>query len=138
MRFSTADTPRYICAAHIENDYLILPRGLLGEVKNIFTQQGIDLTIQDKRKSGDGLSNVIFSGQLKPLQNKALSEIVKHENGILVAPTGFGKTVLALALIATRKINTLVLVHNRQLLDQWYEKANSLAAKDSIGRGGIR
>ena len=57
MRFSTAGTPRYICAAHIENDYLILPRGLLGEVKNIFTQQGIDLTIQDKRKSGDELSN---------------------------------------------------------------------------------
>jgi superfamily II DNA or RNA helicase len=45
--------------------------------------------------------------------------MLKEETGVLAASTGFGKTVIAAYLIGQRKVNTLVLVHRRQLLDQW-------------------
>ncbi len=61
-----------------------------------------------------------------------------HETGVLAATTAFGKTVLAAWLIAKRGVNTLVLVHRRQLLDQWIERLSSFlnVPKSSIGRIG--
>jgi superfamily II DNA or RNA helicase len=52
----------------------------------------------------------------------AADVMLKHEIGVLSATTAFGKTVVAAWLIAQRRINTLVLVHRRQLLDQWVER----------------
>ena len=46
----------------------------------------------------------------------------RHDDGVLCAPTAFGKTVVAARLIAERKVNTLVLVHRRNLLEQWRER----------------
>jgi superfamily II DNA or RNA helicase len=48
--------------------------------------------------------------------------VLRHDEGIICAPTAFGKTVVGAALIAARKVNTLVLVHRQQLLDQWRER----------------
>ena len=62
----------------------------------------------------------------------------KHDAGILHAPTAFGKTVTAIGMIAKRKANTLILVHSRQLLDQWQERLRSFLPEAEIGviRGG--
>ena len=57
----------------------------------------------------------------------------KHDAGILHAPTAFGKTVTAIRMIAKRKANTLILVHNRQLLDQWQERLRSFLPEAEIG-----
>jgi superfamily II DNA or RNA helicase len=65
---------------------------------------------------------VEFQGELRPLQLEAVSKIALHDEGILCAPTAFGKTAAAAWLIAKRKINTLVMVHRQQLLDQWHER----------------
>ncbi len=48
--------------------------------------------------------------------------IAEHDQGILCAPTAFGKTALAARMIAARKVNTLVLVHRQRLLDQWHAR----------------
>ena len=69
-----------------------------------------------------------------PSQTQAVSQILKHESGVLVAPTAFGKTVVAAAVIAERKVNTLVLVHRRQLVDQWRERLSTFL---SLSRGDL-
>ena len=48
--------------------------------------------------------------------------MLAHDIGVLSATTAFGKTVLAAWLIARRGVNTLVVVHRRQLLEQWVER----------------
>jgi len=81
---------------------------------------------------------VTFHGELRPEQQLAAEAMLKHETGVLSATTAFGKTVVAAWLVAQRGVNTLVLVHRRQLLDQWIERLATfleLPAK-SIGRIG--
>ena len=71
---------------------------------------------------GDGAGQPIdvkFHGRLRTDQQAAANAMLAHDDGILSATTAFGKTVIAAWLIAARKTNTLVLVHRRQLLDQW-------------------
>ena len=66
--------------------------------------------------------DVDFHGQLRPLQEEAVADIVVYDEGILCAPTAFGKTAVAAWLIAARKVNSLILVHRQQLMDQWRER----------------
>ncbi|MBS8069905.1 DEAD/DEAH box helicase, partial [Streptococcus suis] len=65
---------------------------------------------------------ISFKGRLRFEQELALADLLASENGLLCAETGFGKTVLGAALIAQRKCRTIILVHNRQLLEQWLER----------------
>ena len=79
-----------------------------------------------------------FRGELRREQQAAADAMLSHDTGVLAATTAFGKTVVAAWLIAQRGVNTLVLVHRRQLLDQWVERLSTflgLPAK-SIGRVG--
>ncbi|MFT5756564.1 MAG: superfamily II DNA or RNA helicase [Alteromonadaceae bacterium] len=133
LRLSTIGTSRYICAAHIENDYLILPRGCLSDVITILSSQRIKLEHCDKRFDGTELDKVKFTGKLKSQQKKAVNTLFEQTNGVFVASTGFGKTVTGLALIAKRKVNTLILVHNRQLADQWLERIKVFLTNVEVG-----
>jgi superfamily II DNA or RNA helicase len=76
---------------------------------------------RDERYPGTPI-DVAFQGTLHSEQAEAVRQALRHDDGILCAPTAFGKTVVASNLIAERKVNTLVLVHRRQLLDQWRER----------------
>jgi superfamily II DNA or RNA helicase len=60
-----------------------------------------------------------FVANFRPDRESAAGQMLEHDDGILCAPTAFGKTAIAAWLIAQCKVNTLVLVHRRQLLDQW-------------------
>jgi superfamily II DNA or RNA helicase len=76
-------------------------------------------------------------------QQAAVADLLRQDTGILHAPTAFGKTVTAAAMIARRGVNTLVLVHRRELLDQWRERLQSFLALDArcigtIGGGKLR
>ena len=133
IRLSTIGTSRYICAAHIEKGYLILPRGCLAEVTRIISGQTIEIEYTDKRFAGNQLEKVKFTGKLKSQQKKAVDALFAQTNGVFVASTGFGKTVTGLALIAKRKINTLILVHNRQLAEQWLERIKVFLTHVEVG-----
>jgi superfamily II DNA or RNA helicase len=98
-----------------------LPRGCLPEVIALLEAHGICPDLRDERFAGTAI-HVDFRGELRPLQVEAVSKIIQHDEGILCAPTAFGKTAVAAWLIAKRKVNTLVLVHRQQLLDQWHER----------------
>ena len=74
--------------------------------------------IEDKTNHGENVT-VRFKGKLREEQKAAIADLTAHDNGVLNATTAFGKTVTAVGLIAERKINTLILVHTKALLDQW-------------------
>jgi superfamily II DNA or RNA helicase/very-short-patch-repair endonuclease len=124
MRLSTHNKPRIIACAEDFPRHIGLPRGCLEELRDFLRNLGIRLRIRDERFGGTALK-VSFQGSLKPEQQIAAEAMLAHENGVLAATTAFGKTVIAAWLIAQRGVNTLVLVHRRQLLDQWMERLTS-------------
>jgi superfamily II DNA or RNA helicase len=137
MRLSTYDKPRIICCAEDLPAHLGLPRGCLGDLLALFKSHKIRPLIDDQRVAGVPL-DLQFAGTLRADQEPAAAAMLAHETGVLAATTAFGKTVLAAYLIAARGVNTLILVHRQQLLEQWVERLSSfldLPAK-SIGRLG--
>ncbi len=133
MRFSTHGIPRYISLARIEQDYLCIPRGCLDDIIQLLSEQDITAEIDDKRESGDELKNIRFLGELRGDQKQAVKKLTAHDVGILHAPTAFGKTVTAIGVIATRKVNTLILTHTRQLVDQWKERLSIFLEGVEVG-----
>lgn len=121
MRLSTYGKSRMICCAEDFPEYIALPRGCIGELLKLFETMGVRATVDDIRTKGGSL-RLQFQGNLTEAQQRAAEEIFNHDTGVLVAPTAFGKTVIAAWLIARRGVNTLVLVHTRQLLDQWLHR----------------
>jgi len=140
LRFSTNGIPRFICLAYIVQNYLSLPRGCLDDVTKLLEQQSIIIEFEDKRKSGKKLKDIQFNGELKKEQKNAEAKLHRYNVGILHAPTAFGKTVTAIGLIYKRKVNTLILVHTRQLVEQWKERLSSFLSGVEIGiiSGGKR
>jgi superfamily II DNA or RNA helicase len=137
MRLPTYEKPRIIGCAEDLPGHLGLPRGCLDEVLALLKELKIQSRINDQRVAGQPL-DLRFTGTLRPEQETAAAAMLAHDTGVLSATTAFGKTVLAAHLIAARGVNTLVLVHRQQLLEQWIERLTSflgLPAK-SIGRLG--
>jgi hypothetical protein len=121
MRLPTFNKPRVIACGEDLANHIALPRGCLAEVIELFEAHRIKPDIRDERCAGRAI-DVEFCGQLRPSQEDAVSMIAEHDEGILCAPTAFGKTAVAAWLIAARRVNTLVLVHRQQLFDQWHAR----------------
>jgi superfamily II DNA or RNA helicase len=121
MRLSTFGKPRVIRCAEEFPRHVALPRGCLDETVSLFKSHSIKVELEDQRFAGQPI-DVAFHGQLRLDQQTAADAMLGFDDGILCATTAFGKTVVAAWLIAARKVNTLVLVHRRQLLDQWRER----------------
>jgi superfamily II DNA or RNA helicase/very-short-patch-repair endonuclease len=137
MRLPTYNKPRIISCAEDHPKHFALPRGCLDEVQSALESLHIQPVLRDERNGGIPL-NVSFCGTLRPEQQAAAEALLGHDTGVLAATTAFGKTVVAAWLIAQRGVNTLVLVHRQQLLEQWIDRLSSflgLPAK-SIGRLG--
>lgn len=118
LRLSTALTPRVISCAVDHDLYISLPRGCLDDAQKLLAEYESSLAIEDLRNAGTPI-DAQFSGQLTEEQAKVATAILEHDQGVIVAPPGFGKTVLGTYLIAARKLNTLVLVHRQPLMEQW-------------------
>ena len=118
MRLPTYGKPRIIDCVEDGPIYLGLPRGCLEEAEKMLRGLGIETSTEDRRCLGRPL-NATFRGRLRPAQEIAARALATHDTGVLAAATAFGKTVVAAWLIAERGVNTLVVVHREQLLDQW-------------------
>ena len=129
MRLSTYNIPRVISCSEMTDDYLVLPRGCEDAVCDILTQHDVKTTISDKTNHGRSI-NVSFRGELREEQQKAMETFAEHNIGTLSATTAFGKTVFAIGMIARRKVNTLILVHNKALLEQWKERLETFLKID--------
>ena len=129
MRLSTYNIPRIVSCSEMTDDYLVLPRGCEDAVCDILTQHGVKITISEKTKHGRSI-NVTFRGKLREEQKKAMESFAGHNIGTLSATTAFGKAVFAIGMIAKRKVNTLILVHNKALLEQWKERLETFLKID--------
>jgi len=133
LRFSTHSIPRYISCARIEQGYLSVPRGCFDELQALLLEQGITVEIDDRRTWGQRLDAASLKATLRSDQKKAVKALANHDTGILHAPTAFGKTVTAIGIVAKRQVNTLILTHSRQLLDQWKERLETFVEGASVG-----
>ena len=133
MRFPVWDKPRVIGCAENYPNHIALPRGCLDAAKELLRDNGIRCDLQDERCAGHPLA-VAFAGTLRTDQEAAVAAMLHQDTGVLCAPTAFGKTVTAAALIARRGVNTLVLVHRTELLKQWQERLQTFLGE---GKGLI-
>ena len=121
MRISTYNIPRIICRADFTDDYLALPRGCEDAVTTMLESLGVAYEMIDETNHGEPVA-VAFKGKERDEQLDAINSLMPYTNGVLAATTAFGKTVTAAALIARKKVSTLVLVHSKALLLQWHER----------------
>ena len=108
----------------------------LKKLKNYSDSLDIKIQLIDKRFAGIPI-DCQFIGMLRPEQELAAEAMLKHDTGVLSATTAFGKTVIAIYLLAQRGVNTLILVHRRQLLDQWVGAFQTFLDLDSKQIGQI-
>ena len=137
MRLATHDKPRIVSCAELTASHIGLPRGCLDVAIDLITSSGITVELDDRRSRGAEIE-VAFNGMLRPGQEDAVAALLPHDIGVLAATTAFGKTVVAAKLIAARGVNVLVLVHRRQLMDQWVERLSAFLdmAPGTIGKIG--
>ena len=112
-----------------ENGYICIPRGLKEKVIAECENAGIEYAIEDCREKGRPI-RVAFNGDLRIQQDLAAQRMLAYDNGILSAATAFGKTVVCSYLIAERKVNTLILLQSKDLLEQWVEELNHFLVID--------
>jgi len=136
MRRPTYNKPRIISCCEDFPNHIGLPRGCLNEVLDLLKYLRIEPTIIDRRTPGNPIA-LDFQGVLRPDQKQAAISMLSHDIGVLSATTAFGKTVVAAYLIAERGVNTLILVHRRQLLDQWVDRLSTFLGLDPKDIGQI-
>ncbi|MDR3201534.1 MAG: DEAD/DEAH box helicase [Bifidobacteriaceae bacterium] len=138
QRRTVRGIPRFIEGYDLTLDgAMVLPRGLAARVGELAAQAGSRLEAVDARNDGAPLRGA-FSGELRAAQADAVSAMLEHENGILIAPPGAGKTVMALAIAAERGVSTLVLLEKRALAEQWRNQIDAFLGVKAGQLGGGR
>ena len=123
LGFSTREIPRIVYDGYDEGNYIVLPRGCFEDLKRHLSDAEIPYDIVDKRQEGRKI-DVSFNGELYPEQKVAAERLLAYDMGMLAAATAFGKTVIGANLIARRKVNTLVLVHTVEIMNNWVRDLN--------------
>ena len=101
--------------------YIQVPRGLKERIIEECNKAGIDVDISDQKEKGCPI-RVSFKGDLRMQQELAAEKLLTYSDGVLSAATAFGKTVVCSYLIAERKVNTLILLQSKDLLNQWVDE----------------
>jgi superfamily II DNA or RNA helicase len=118
-----------------QGNQISLPRGFIGKLIRFCKEQKIEYIFEDRRKKAADIkfkSNII----LKEYQSKAFEVLDKKDFGVIVAPPGSGKTIIGLELITRKKQPALIVVHRKQLFDQWIERIQTFLSipKNEIGQ----
>ncbi|MGM0366253.1 MAG: TOTE conflict system archaeo-eukaryotic primase domain-containing protein [Actinomycetota bacterium] len=114
---------------------VMIPRGFMSQLKNFCDGEKIDYRIIDKRPK---IENIEFRSKIRlnDLQEKVIQSCEKTRGGVIVAPPGFGKTVIGIELIARKRKPSLIIVHRRQIYEQWIERIQDFLGlnKKDIGQ----
>lgn len=135
---NTWGTERYFRFIEETEDDVIIPRGFIGRLIRFCKQQNIDFVFQDERKKHDPIAfKTNFS--LRSQQKSVIEATSRKEFGIITAPPGSGKTIIGLKIIAEKQQPALIVVHRKQLLEQWVERIQAFLgiSKNEIGKIGL-
>ncbi|WP_296133057.1 DEAD/DEAH box helicase [uncultured Corynebacterium sp.] len=133
QRFSTFGTPRLIVRFDEKDQILTLDRGTLDDVIIILKTAGYTVTRRSRTPKPRRI-DASFSGELRPYQHAAVKQMLKHKSGMLIAPPGTGKTVMACAIIAQRSVPTAVIVPSRELATQWRQALEQFLPEVQVGQ----
>ncbi len=120
MGYSIKGISRILCCYQDIDGYIALPRGKGEELQSCLDAADVPFSVQDERQLGQSI-HVNFQGTLYPEQQMAADAMLAQDTGMLSAATAFGKTAVGAYMIAQRKVNTLILVHNREIMKNWVE-----------------
>lgn len=131
---NTFGTERYFKLVEETENEIIIPRGFIGKLLRFCKEQNLDFDFQDKRKL-KGEVSFSFNAILRNHQNKVIEAISKKDFGVIVAPPGSGKTIMGLKIITDKNQPALIVVHRKQLLEQWQERIQAFLGipKHEIG-----
>lgn len=126
---SNWNTPRTIETYSDTNGQLLIPRGYMRDLLNILKDHDITPVIDDQRVSvscayPDKLDGIT----LRDYQDRAVESAMRFDQGVIVSPTGSGKTLIALEVLRRKKQKALVLVSKKDLAAQWIK-----VIKDRLG-----
>ncbi|CCV63783.1 Type III restriction protein res subunit [Alteracholeplasma palmae J233] len=134
MRVSTYGISRIIELYEETHQEILIPIGLLENVLKILNDNRILYEIDDLRIKPKMKKNIKFSGDLKDEQQNVLKDVLHKTQGVIVAPTGFGKTVLGVALISELKLKTLIIVNRVNLAEQWESQIKKFTSNINVGK----
>ncbi|MDN3672087.1 DEAD/DEAH box helicase family protein [Flavobacterium branchiarum] len=131
---NTFGTERYFKLVEETENEIIIPRGFIGKLLRFCKEQNLDFDFQDNRKQKTEIS-FAFNSTLRDHQDKVIEAVSKKDFGVIVAPPGSGKTIMGLKIIADKKQSALIVVHRKQLLEQWQERIQAFLGipKHEIG-----
>jgi len=124
----------YLCCYESTRSGLILPRGYTRQLIGLCQRYGVEYDIDDQRRVLPEV-DFMFQGVLRPFQTEAVRDILKGDFGTTSAPTGSGKTVMALYVIAECRQPALIIVHTKELLYQWIDRIETFLSipKEEVG-----
>jgi len=134
MKRWTGHIPKTLSYYEHNGNDLIVPRGFARQLIQLATQGEVSWKVEDRRRVLPDV-DVVFKGTLRDYQQEAIADVLKHDHGVLNAATGSGKTTMTLYTIAARKQPCLVIVHTKELLNQWIDRATQFMnmERDEIG-----
>ncbi len=132
---NTYGSDRYFKFIEEEANKVILPKGFLGKLLRFCIENKIEYEFRDARKLHPDIL-FSFQSQLREHQVIAVDTTKKKNFGVIVAPPGSGKTVVALKIIADKQQPALIVVHRNHLLNQWIERIETFLGipKNEIGK----
>ncbi|HWB26298.1 MAG TPA: DEAD/DEAH box helicase family protein [Chitinophagaceae bacterium] len=133
---STYNTSKYHTAFNGDEDSFIIPRGFTGNIIRYCREQNIEYNFEDRRTKHENV-DFLLTASLHPYQEDVVEAVRKKDFGVIVSPPGSGKTIMGLAVIADKKQPALIMVHRKQLFDQWVERIQSFLGIPSFRVGKI-
>lgn len=131
---NTFGTERYFKLVEETENEIIIPRGFIGKLLRFCKEQNLEFDFQDNRRPKEEIQ-YLLNATLRSHQEKAIETVLKKDFGVIVAPPGSGKTIMGLKIIAEKKQPALIVVHRKQLLEQWQERVQAFLgiSKHEIG-----
>lgn len=139
---NTFGKERYFKLVEETESEINIPRGFIGKLLRFCKEQNIAFDFQDNRKLKEKIA-FSFTTNLRNHQNKVVETVSKKDFGVIVAPPGSGKTIISLKIISEKKQPALIVVHRKQLLEQWQERIQAFLGIPKheigiIGQGKIK
>jgi superfamily II DNA or RNA helicase len=134
---NTFGTERYFKFVEEAENEVIVPRGFIGKLIRFCRESKIEHDFIDERKKHKAVP-YLFNAQLREHQQTVIESISKKDLGVIVAPPGSGKTIVAMKIISDKQQPALIIVHRKQLVEQWVERIETFLGipKTEIGKIG--